>query len=66
MELIKDTNSIKKSNYLMFNKTYKNKSKKKQSLEILKRTEFCKVSKASNEIMLDRFYKGKRIEFPFN
>ena len=25
----------------------------------------CKVSKASNEIMLDRFYNGKGIEFPF-
>ena len=50
----------------MLNKTIKNKAKKKQSLEILKRTEFCKVSNASNEIMLDRFYKGKVIEFPFN
>ena len=26
----------------------------------------CKVSKASNEIMLDRFYNGKGIEFPFS
>ena len=26
---------------------------------------YCKVSRASNEIMLDRFYDGKGIEFPF-
>ena len=25
----------------------------------------CKVSKASKEIMLHRFFNGKKIEFPF-
>ena len=49
----------------MFNKSLKNKAVKKQFLETLRRTEFCKVSQASNEIMLDRFYNGKEIEFPF-
>ena len=49
----------------MFHKTLKKKVSKSQSLEILKRSEYCKVSQASNEIMLDRFYDGKSIEFPF-
>ena len=49
----------------MLNKSFKNKALKKQSLKILRRTENCKVSQASNEIMLDRFYDGKVIEFPF-
>ena len=31
----------------------------------LKPKEYCKVSKASKDLMLDRFYEGKRIEFPF-
>ena len=38
---------------------------KEESLKIFKRSEYCKVSIASEEIMLDRFYNGKEIEFPF-
>ncbi len=50
----------------MFNKSSKNKTLKNQYLEIVKRREYCKVSQASNEIMLDRFYNGKGLEFPFS
>ena len=49
----------------MLNKTLKMKEKYKISQKKLRGAEFCKVSQASNEIMLDRFYKGKEIEFPF-
>ena len=50
----------------MLPKTFKNKAAKKQSLETQNCREYCKVSQASNEIMLDRFYDGKCIEFPFS
>ena len=50
----------------MLQKNYKNKKLKKNTLEIPKPTEFCRVSHASNEIMLDRIYGGKGIEFPFS
>ena len=49
----------------MLNKPLKNKVLKKKLLETIKQTEICKVSQASKEIMLDRFYKGKEIDFPF-
>ena len=65
MLLILDINKIKKNIYLMLNKTLKKNEKYKLSQKIVKSAEFCKVSRASNEIMLDRFYKGKEIEFPF-
>ena len=45
---------------------FKNKYPKSDYLMTLKRSEDnCKVSKASREIMLNRFYNGNRIEFPF-
>ena len=50
----------------MFSNTIKSKGLKKDSSEIFKPLEDCKVSKASNEIMLDRFCNGKEIEFPFS
>ena len=31
----------------------------------LDKVDLCKVSKASTEIMLERFCNGKEIEFPF-
>ena len=37
--------------------------------DLLKPTEgkdVCEVSKASSEIMLDRFCNGKEVEFPFS
>ena len=49
----------------MIDKSFLHKATKKQSLEILASSEYCKVSQASKEIMLDRFYNGKGIEFPF-
>ena len=50
----------------MLHTSFKNKELNAESLKTLKRSEeYCKVSKASKEIMLDRFYNGKGIEFPF-
>ena len=46
-------------------KVPKNIELKKYSLKPFKSSDNCKVSKASNEIMLDRFCDGRRIEFPF-
>ena len=60
-----NTYIMNKNILLMFNKPLKNKVQQKQPSEVVRRTEYCKVSQASNEIMLDRFYKGKEIGFPF-
>ena len=49
----------------MLNKSFKEKGLRERKLDILKPKEYCKVSKASKDLMLDRFYEGKRIEFPF-
>ena len=35
-------------------------------LDQLMKTNNCKVSKASTEIILDRFFNGKEIDFPFS
>ena len=37
-----------------------------QSLDVLKKLNSCEVSKASAEIMLERFCNGKEIDFPFS
>ena len=37
-----------------------------QSLVELKELKSCEVSKASAEIMLERFCNGKEIDFPFS
>ena len=37
----------------------------KETLEPLKGFDYCDVSKASVELMLDRFCNGKEIDFPF-
>ena len=50
----------------MYKKSLKDIQARKQSLEITERAVHCKVSQASKEIMLDRFSKGKGIEFPFD
>ena len=50
----------------MHTKSIKNREFKKFDFESMKQSDECEVSKASNEIMLDRFYNGKRIEFPFS
>ena len=48
---------------------YKNIQKKNtpnKSLEALNGLNSCEVSKASAEIMLERFCNGKEIDFPFS
>ena len=37
-----------------------------KSLEAFKGVDSCEVSKASAEIMLERFCNGKKIDFPFS
>ena len=49
----------------MYSKIIQNK-KTKNILTPLNNSNDCKVSKASSEIMLDRFCEGKEIEFPFS
>ena len=38
---------------------------RKELFEHLNEVASCEVSKASVEIMLERFYNGKEIDFPF-
>ena len=38
----------------------------KECLEPLKGLDFCEVSQASAEIMIERFCKGQEIDFPFS
>ena len=49
----------------MNSKPIQNKVSHKKYLKHLSGSDVCKVSKASTEIMLDRFCEGKAIEFPF-
>ena len=51
---------------IMISKSIKIKEIKNRSLDMFNSSNDCKVSKASNEIMLHRFYNGNRIEFPFS
>ena len=47
----------------------KNKQKQislNESLDALDELNSCEVSRASSEIMLDRFCSGKEIDFPFS
>ena len=50
----------------MHSKTNKNKILKKFVIERTKKGKDCIASKASTEIMLHRFYNGKKICFPFS
>ena len=43
-----------------------NKVSLNESYDPWKGVDFCKVSKASVEIMLERFCNGKEIDFPFS
>ena len=43
-----------------------NKESKKETLDHLHHVDSCEVSKASVEIMLERFCNGKDIDFPFS
>tara|TARA_Y100000739_G_C20451773_1_gene392583 strand:+ start:199 stop:354 length:156 start_codon:yes stop_codon:yes gene_type:complete len=50
----------------MNSKNMQNQVSQIEILESLNGVDFCKVSKASAEIMLDRFCNGKEIDFPFS
>ena len=51
----------------MYSKSIKNKKPLKIFIESVNDAEkICKVSKASTEIMLDRFTDGNKIDFPFS
>ena len=50
----------------MNSKNIKNKVIQKKDLGLLKSLDSCEVSKASVEIMLERFCNGKEIDFPFS
>tara|TARA_S200000501_G_C20415821_1_gene565709 strand:- start:45 stop:200 length:156 start_codon:yes stop_codon:yes gene_type:complete len=47
-------------------KLIRNSKSNKDFLTSIKGSDDCKVSKASIEIMLERFSNGKVIEFPFS
>ena len=49
----------------MYTKNTKNKELNKNNLTPPIGENFCRVSKASVEIMLDRFCNGNKIDFPF-
>ena len=49
----------------MYSRTNTNQKNKIIILKYKTRINYCKVSQASTEIMLDRFYNGEKIEFPF-
>ena len=50
----------------MLTNTNKTSKYRNSTSERFETSKSCKVSKASNEIMLDRFYNVKGIEFPFS
>ena len=50
----------------MNSKNIQKKLSRKHFLEPLNGAVFCKVSRASAEIMLERFCNGKEIDFPFS
>ena len=50
----------------MNSKNIQNKIPLNESLEALKELYSCEVSRASAEIMLERFCNGKEIDFPFS
>ena len=49
----------------MYSKNIKNKELHKKYSKIAIEEDSCEISKASVEIMLDRFCNGKEIDFPF-
>ena len=53
-------------NLKMNSKNIQKKISPKESSDALKGLNSCEVSKASSEIMLDRFCNGKEIDFPFS
>ena len=57
---------INTKNLKMNSKNTQKKISFNESLDSLDELNSCKVSKASSEIMLDRFCNGKEIDFPFS
>ena len=51
---------------MMSSENIQNKVSSNESFEPFKGVDLCKVSEASVEIMLERFCKGKEIDFPFS
>ena len=49
----------------MYSKTFKNKNIKKNHKVYFNYLNDCTVSKASTALMLERFFCGKKIDFPF-
>ena len=50
----------------MNSKVIKNNKIHRDLLKPTRHNHFCEVSKASSEIMLDRFCNGKEVGFPFS
>tara|TARA_Y100000991_G_C21854616_1_gene298192 strand:+ start:435 stop:587 length:153 start_codon:yes stop_codon:yes gene_type:complete len=50
----------------MILKATQNKELDKNNVNSINPSNDCKVSKASTELMLERFCKGKEIDFPFS
>ena len=50
----------------MNSKNIQKKISPKESIDALKGLYSCEISKASAEIMLERFCNGKEIDFPFS
>ena len=50
----------------MYSKSIRSKKLEKGFSKPFTISDECKASKASTEIMLHRFWKGKQIEFPFS
>ncbi len=51
---------------MMNSKNIQKKTSRNEYLDALKGLNSCEVSKASTEIMLERFCNGKEIDFPFS
>ena len=49
----------------MYSKHLESKKNFNKKIDVPNKIDNCKVSKASDEIMLDRFFNGKEIDFPF-
>ena len=50
----------------MNSKSLENKQLENDFLNLFTGSDICEVSKASTAIMLDRFCRGKEIDFPFS
>ena len=51
---------------LMYSKHFQNKKNLKRKIDVFNKKNHYEISKASVEIMPDRFFNGKEIDFPFS